>query len=133
MFNIINISPQWLVFLSALALLLSLAVWLKSRMIERNLTRRITQLERQINIVTSGSIGMGQRVLELESELQNMKRDQADRDASDSTLSYAQASMLFDQGLDAETVASSCGLSLSEASLMELMYQQARNGKMAMA
>lgn len=125
-------SPLLLGF-SILALLLALGVWIKSSITERRLIGHIDQLERQLSIVTSGSIGMGQRVLDLESQLQTMKRDQADRDSSDSTLSYAQASMLFDQGLDAETVASTCSLSLSEASLMELMYKQARHGKTALA
>jgi hypothetical protein len=83
-------------------------------------------LEQQIGIATSGAIGMGHRIVALERKLQSLQ-DRQDNLSGADTFAYSQALQMFEQGADVATVASNCGFSSSEAQLMALVQQQAKN------
>ena len=68
---------------------------------------------------------MGQRLLVLEqrvySAAQKEEVEQQYMPTDEATYAYSQALQMFEQGADANVVASNCGLSSSEANLMALM------------
>jgi len=84
----------------------------------------ILALEKKIYIVTSTSLGMGQRMLELESKIMSLRDLHDEFKHNDLNFSYSQANNLIEQGLEAEAVAANSGLSLSEVNLMELLYRE---------
>lgn len=86
--------------------------------------KSISALEKKIHIVTSTSLGMGQRMLELESKIMNLRDLHDEFKHNDLNFSYSQANNLIEQGLEAEAVAANSGLSLSEVNLMELLYRE---------
>ena len=75
-------------------------------------------------MMNSGSIGMGQRMLALEQKFTLMKNDRSDSKPVEVDSSYSHAMQMFDRGVDAAAVAASCGISRSEAQLMELIRKQ---------
>jgi len=83
------------------------------------------RLVRDISAANSGSIGIGQRLLAMEKRLQNeeQKPQPVDLKTDDEFQAYADAAQLFKLGFSSEEVASRCGLSRAEASLMEMMQK----------
>src|SRR5688572_27728571 len=83
------------------------------------------RLVRDISAANSGSIGIGQRLLAMEKRLQNeeQKQQPVDLKSDDEFQAYADAAQLFKMGFSSEEVASRCGLSRAEASLMEMMQK----------
>ena len=90
----------------------------------RVMQEAILALEKKIYIVTSTSLGMGQRMLELESKIMSLRDLHDEFKHNDLNFSYSQANNLIEQGLEAEAVAANSGLSLSEVNLMELLYRE---------
>jgi len=83
------------------------------------------RLVRDVSAVNSGSVGVGQRLLAMEKRLQNeeQKQQPVDLKADEEFQAYADAAQLFKMGFSSEEVASRCGLSRAEASLMEMMQK----------
>lgn len=83
------------------------------------------RLVRDVSAVNSGSVGVGQRLLAMEKRLQNeeQKQQPVDLKADEDFQAYADAAQLFKMGFSSEEVASRCGLSRAEASLMEMMQK----------
>lgn len=109
-----------LICLTALA-----GVWLWSVRQAQTLKQQNKLLEQKIGVATSGAIGMGHRIVALEQKLQRLQEKQEHLSSGD-VFTYSQALQMFEQGADASTVASNCGLSSSEAQLMALVQQQMR-------
>lgn len=87
--------------------------------------RLYQRLVRDVSAVNSGSVGVGQRLLAMEKRLQNeeQKQQPVDLKADEEFQAYADAAQLFKMGFSSEEVASRCGLSRAEASLMEMMQK----------
>jgi Flp pilus assembly protein TadB len=116
--------------LSLLALLLAFLAFarVKSQMEEvQKLQRKIS---RDLALATSGSIGMGQRLLAMEKRLREQNSTTSDTSGADEDdedfRAYNQAAQLFKLGLSSAEVAERSGLSLAEASLMEMMHKANR-------
>jgi len=107
----------------ALALLL-MQIFAQRRMIVR-LGDNIQALEKKIFLISSGSLGFGQRVLALEKKICSLQDQQQDIRQQDLEFSYSQAQKLIEQGLDSRAVAASSGLSVSEVDLMQMLYGRA--------
>ena len=107
----------------ALALLL-MQIFAQRRMIVR-LGDNIQALEKKIFLISSGSLGFGQRVLALEKKIRSLQDQQQDIRQQDLEFSYSQAQKLIEQGLDSRAVAASSGLSVSEVDLMQMLYGRA--------
>ena len=88
--------------------------------------RRLVALEKQLRVITSGSVGMGEHILKLESELKNIRQKRHHDVETEAQYSYSQAVKLIQQGVDASTVAANCGLSDCEIQLMELIHNNTR-------
>ena len=107
----------------AFALLL-MQIFAQRRMIVR-LGDNIQALEKKIFLISSGSLGFGQRVLALEKKIRSLQDQQQDIRQQDLEFSYSQAQKLIEQGLDSRAVAASSGLSVSEVDLMQMLYGRA--------
>lgn len=90
-----------------------------------NNEKLIQKLMREVAASSSGSIGMGQRLLAMEKRLQeNVKQpDKIDYYNDDEFQPYSQAAQMFKMGMDCDEVARRCGLSRAEASLLEMMQK----------
>ena len=106
-----------LLMLTALILL-----FLKVTMIHTRSRDELARMEKRMQLLTSGSVGMGERLLQLEASLKesgDRRQDDADAEARSS---YAQALKLLQNGVDPAIVSVNCGLSDSEVKLMELLH-----------
>lgn len=86
----------------------------------------IQKLMREVAASSSGSVGMGQRLLAMEKRLQanaTKPSEKIDYYNDDEFQSYSQAAQMFKMGMDCDEVARRCGLSRAEASLLEMMQK----------
>jgi uncharacterized protein YoxC len=86
----------------------------------------IQKLMREVAASSSGSVGMGQRLLAMEKRLQaNLTKqpEKIDYYNDDEFQPYSQAAQMFKMGMDCDEVARRCGLSRAEASLLEMMQK----------
>lgn len=116
--------------ISVLALFVSIKSLRVAREQQEHTERLIQKLTRDLAVSSSGSVGMGQRLLAMEKRLQEepKKSDQKiDYYNDDDFQPYSQAAQLFKMGLDAEEVARRCGLSRAEASLIQMMQTQSES------
>jgi hypothetical protein len=88
----------------------------------------IHKLMRDVAVSSSGSVGMGQRLLAMEKRLQSdtKKPEKIDYYNDDEFQPYSQAAQMFKMGMDCDEVARRCGLSRAEASLLEMMQKSSR-------
>ena len=89
--------------------------------LRRFLDVKLLSVDEQSKRLLSGSIGLGERVLLLESRLEKLNASQEELKTSDSDFTYTQAFRMLEQGLDNRRVAANCGLTESEVQLMSLM------------
>lgn len=107
-----------LVSLSAVTII----VWRVSNS-RKNILQEIEKLEQRLRIVTSGSVGMGEKLVQLESQLADAINEKMRVAENEAQFSYTQALKLIESGLDHSSVMSNSGLSDSEVKLMELLHQ----------
>ncbi|MEN0038885.1 MAG: DUF2802 domain-containing protein [Cellvibrio sp.] len=89
----------------------------------------IQKLMRDVAASSSGSVGMGQRLLAMEKRLQasaTKQPEKIDYYNDDEFQPYSQAAQMFKMGMDCDEVARRCGLSRAEASLLEMMQKSSR-------
>lgn len=115
--------------ISVLALAIALIALKQMGRQARETERIIQRLTREVAASSSGSVGMGQRLLAMEKRLQataDKKAEKIDYYNDDEFQAYSQAAQMFKMGMDAEEVARRCGLSRAEASLLEMMQKSSR-------
>ncbi|HSC69408.1 MAG TPA: DUF2802 domain-containing protein, partial [Cellvibrio sp.] len=86
----------------------------------------VQKMMREVAASSSGSVGMGQRLLAMEKRLQasaSKKPEKIDYYNDDEFQPYSQAAQMFKMGMDCDEVARRCGLSRAEASLLEMMQK----------
>lgn len=89
----------------------------------------VQKMMREVAASSSGSVGMGQRLLAMEKRLQASETKPAEKIDyynDDEFQSYSQAAQMFKMGMDCDEVARRCGLSRAEASLLEMMQKTSR-------
>jgi ArsR family metal-binding transcriptional regulator len=84
----------------------------------------LQRMEKGLSIANSGAVGMGQRMLELEAKLIELKQKQNDHTEADDDSAYTRARELMRRGLPDEVISASCGISVSEVNLMRLIQGQ---------
>lgn len=115
--------------ISAIALAIALFTFKRLRQQTLDTEKLIQRLTRDVAASSSGSVGMGQRLLAMEKRLQasgDKKPEKIDYYNDDEFQPYSQAAQMFKMGMDAEEVARRCGLSRAEASLLEMMQKSSR-------
>lgn len=80
--------------------------------------------EKQLNMATSSLVGMGNRLLDLESRLSNVRKDQLVLSDTQQDFSYTKAKKLIGQDVALDAVVASTGLSRSEVDLISLIHSQ---------
>ncbi len=81
----------------------------------------IQKLQTNVSVLTSGALGMGQKMLSLEAKYQRLSEAQEEIKQSDLEFSYTQAEKLISQGVDDVGVAANSGLSSTEINLMRML------------
>lgn len=115
--------------LSLIALTVALLAFSQTRRQAVETDKLIQRLTREVAASSSGSVGMGQRLLAMEKRVQasaDKKAEKIDYYNDDEFQPYSQAAQMFKMGMDAEEVARRCGLSRAEASLLEMMQKSSR-------
>lgn len=105
--------------------------WLKARAELDALQSQLAVLRKEQRLAMKASYGMGQRMLMLERKLKGMAEaphePPAMAEAPD--FSYTQAAQMVEQGADEEAIAAACGLSRSEARLMQKLCERDEHGE----
>ncbi len=114
--------------ISLLALTCALISLRRVRQQASETEKLIQKLMRDVAASSSGSVGMGQRLLAMEKRLQSetKKAEKIDYYNDDEFQPYSQAAQMFKMGMDCDEVARRCGLSRAEASLLEMMQKSSR-------
>jgi len=119
--------PLLSVVLALMALYLSFGSRNKLRQLHAKQLADTERMEKQLTMIKGASMGMGQRMLVLEQKLQAATPSRQRPLAETEGFSYTQAMQLFDRGVDAAAVAATCGISRSEAQLMQLIRSQMKS------
>lgn len=115
--------------ISALALLFSIVAFMRVSSLNKVLIQDRDRLEKRLRIITSGAVGMGEKLVQLESRLADAVNGQLQAAEMEAQFSYTQALKLIESGVDHNVVMSNSGLSESEVNLMELLHQSRRSGE----
>jgi hypothetical protein len=114
----------FLVIMSAVVLLISLLVSRRSVARIHALEKQLKQARGDLRALTTASVGVGGRVLELERRLRRLAEKQKEVDLYDSAnQSYDHAIDLARQGAKIDDMVKSCGISRNEAELIQMMHR----------
>lgn len=100
-------------------------LWFRLRQHKKSHQALITVLRNEIQAMTSGSIGMGKRLVDIEQRLNTTTEKQqelANRDPG--VLAYNQAARLMEMGADVDDLVKDCGIGRPEAELMALLHNE---------
>ena len=113
-----------LIILSAVVLVVSLLVSRQNVARIRSLEKQLKQARNDLKALTTASVGVGGRVLELERRLRRMAEKQKQVDLYDSAnQAYDQAIDMAKHGVKIDDIVSSCGISRNEAELIQMMHR----------
>ncbi|MFG1488101.1 DUF2802 domain-containing protein [Oceanospirillum sp. HFRX-1_2] len=105
------------------------------RLLDRNKheTQMLVQsLRNETHAMGSGSIGVGQRLLEVEKKLNQTMERQTDLEQKDvGSLPYNYAIRLVEMGATSDDLVENCGLARVEADLIALVHSELRNRQRA--
>lgn len=112
------------IIVASLALIVSAVALLRAHQLNKRANERNHTFEKRMSMTSTSVIGMGNRVLELENRLAHLRQDQKALSDTQQDYAYSKAKQLLEQGLSAESIAASCGLSVSEVELLKLIHAQ---------
>jgi biopolymer transport protein ExbD len=125
---------QWIfnfLLVFQLLVILVLAVWLWR--VQRRLNRvQLQQNEaelgqkKQVQVLASGSIGMGRRLVAIEKRLNMAVERQSEIISKEGSVSYNRAMELLEMGATVDDLVSKCGLIRAEAELISLLKKESR-------
>lgn len=122
--------PSWLPWsLTAIALALVLLQGIvhgrRIRMLQANLKERCDTLGRELHATTSGSMGVGQRLVACERQLHELRNALDEMRQNDPLrISYDEAARLVDLGADIDDLMDTCGISRPEAELVSALKKR---------
>ncbi len=120
--NTLNAGSLALV-VSAVTLLILMTQIFKLSTINRKIEKDNDKLEKRLRIITSGAVGMGEKLVQLEKQLAEAANGHWQVAESEAQYSYTQALKLIESGVDHSVILSNSGLSEAEVNLMELLHQ----------
>lgn len=92
---------------------------------QRQYEALINVLRNEIQALTSSSIGMGHRLMDVENQLNitaEKQQELVNRDPG--VLAYNQAARLMEMGADVDDLVKNCGIGRPEAELMALLHKE---------
>lgn len=117
----------WLLTCFVLVLLVAQAAFhsYRFRQLRDQLRERTETLGRELHATTSGSIGVGNRLVACERQLHELRRQFDEMRQNDPLrVSYDEASRLVDLGADIEDLMNTCGISRPEAELVSALSKR---------
>lgn len=97
----------------------------KIRQLQTSLKSRCDTLGRELHATTSGSLGVGQRLVACERQLHELRTTLDEMRQNDPLrISYDEASRLVDLGADIEDLMNTCGISRPEAELVSALKKR---------
>jgi len=123
--NALIILLSSLMFLMSLALFVYTKKQLTSIQLSIQSTLRTNKVNSELTALNAGSIGLGERFIKLEKQMQQMasKFDEVSSEIN-SNSPYAYAIELAQKSHSAESISEMCHISLTEAQLLVMMHQQ---------
>ncbi|MGC8119376.1 DUF2802 domain-containing protein [Marinobacter sp. VGCF2001] len=124
------IIPSWLPWaLTAAAVTLVLVQGVihgrRIRALQATVKQRCDTLGRELHATTSGSLGVGQRLVACERQLHELKNTLEEMRQNDPLrISYDEASRLVDLGADIDDLMNTCGISRPEAELVSALKKR---------
>lgn len=86
---------------------------------------KIQQLEKNISMISKGSLGVGRRLMHTEKKLnQTMERQHEMENRDTDQLSFNQAAKLLEKGIEVDEVVGKVGITRSEAELVKLFQKK---------
>ncbi|NVK73719.1 DUF2802 domain-containing protein [Marinomonas sp. CT5] len=82
--------------------------------------------KKQVQVLASGSIGMGRRLVTIEKKLNLAVEKQSEILSKEGGVSYNRAMELLEMGATIDDLVSKCGLIRAEAELINLLKQESR-------
>ena len=110
--------------LSALVLCVALMSAARSQRQARILRKEIVQLRSDIRALTTSSVGVGGRVLEMERRMRRLAQRQEEFDIYESANQpYEHAISMARKGANVKEIEDMCGVSRNEAELIQMMHR----------
>ncbi|BFM49292.1 DUF2802 domain-containing protein [Marinomonas sp. THO17] len=94
---------------------------LKSQQFEADINHK-----KQVQVLASGSIGMGRRLVAIEKKLNLAVEKQSEILSKEGSVSYNRAMELLEMGATIDDLVSKCGLIRAEAELISLLKKESR-------
>lgn len=122
--------PSWLPWsLTAVAiglvLLQSISQGRQIKALRSSLKERCDTLGRELHATTSGSMGVGQRLVACERQLHELRNSLDEMRQNDPLrISYDEAARLVDLGADIDDLMNTCGISRPEAELVSALKKR---------
>lgn len=122
--------PSWLPWsLTAVAiglvLLQSISQGHQIKALRSSLKERCDTLGRELHATTSGSMGVGQRLVACERQLHELRNSLDEMRQNDPLrISYDEAARLVDLGADIDDLMNTCGISRPEAELVSALKKR---------
>lgn len=126
---------QWvfnLLLVLQFILIVALAVWAfrlsrKMKRMQHAVKDADTNQKKQVQVLASGSIGMGRRLVAIEKRLNMAVERQSELISKEgSSVSYNRAMELLEMGATVDDLVSKCGLIRAEAELISLLKKESR-------
>lgn len=121
----LGVAPVAVLFLVS-ALVLGVALWsvARNQRLIRSLRKDVNQLRSDMRALTTSSVGVGGRVLELERRLRRLAQRQEEFDIYESANQpYEHAIAMARKGADVKQIEDMCGVSRNEAELIQMMHR----------
>ncbi|MEO9655701.1 DUF2802 domain-containing protein [Marinomonas dokdonensis] len=125
---------QWLfnlLLILQFVALIALAVWalrLSKRLkaADKKYQEADINQKKQVQVLASGSIGMGRRLVAIEKKLNMAVERQTEILSKEGNVSYNRAMELLEMGATVDDLVSKCGLIRAEAELISLLKKESR-------
>ena len=117
----------WALTVAALSLVFvqGLVLGRQVRSLRATLKERCDTLGRELHATTSGSMGVGQRLVSCERQLHELRTTLDEMRQKDPLrISYDEASRLVDLGADIDDLMNTCGISRPEAELVSALRKR---------
>ena len=127
MFSEIPTYLPWGLAASALVLVIVQGLFLgrQIRQLRNHHKERYDTLGRELHAITSGSMGVGQRLVVCERQLNELRTTIDEMRQNDPLrISYDEASRLVDLGADIDDLMNTCGISRPEAELVSALKKR---------
>jgi hypothetical protein len=100
-------------------------LFIKQRRSEKRAQLLAAALRKEIQAMSGSTIGMGKRIVDIESKLNTSLEKQIELEQRDpDDVVYSQAARLVEMGANVDDLVHSCGLGRPEAELMTLMHKE---------